>query len=273
MAAPNTTRSGVGLRSITIFALNTDGYPAATSSTTAYEGLSISGARSITINDPEPQQISHYGDDRVFALDVLPATEPITGELTVGKVNDTVDAALTGQNSFTVGEAKFFGLGTDEKGDEQQVGVIAYRQTLDTTPGAAQLRRWESYIIPATYLIPRAGNWDQNPEERMYTIRPQVSSKHLWGATFTTTTEGYTEAQLVRGVTEYKPKLLAWKADNAETSFTLSPSVAGDNTAKVMVWVDGVEQTSGSITVSTNAVVFTTAPTTDAIVVAFYEVA
>ncbi len=272
MAAPNTTRSGVGLRNITIFALNSDGYPAATSATTAYEGVQISGARALNITDPEPQQIVHYGDDRVFALDVLPATEPISGSLTVGKVNDAVDAVLTGQNSYTVGEGKFFGMGTDEKGDEQQVGIIAYRQTLDTTPGAAQLRRWESYIIPVSYLIPTAGNWDQNPEERMYTIRPQVSSKHLWGATFSASTEGYTEAQVVRGVTEYKPKMLAWKGDNSTTTFALSPSVAADNTAKVTVYADGVDQ-SAAITVSTNAVVFTTAPTTDAIVVAFYETA
>jgi hypothetical protein len=252
--------------------LNSAGYPDATSATTAYAGVAIGGARALTLTDPEPQQIVHYGDDRVFALDVLPATEPISGSLSVGKVNDAVDAILTGQNNFAVGEGKFFGMGTSEKGNEQQVGIIAYRQVLDTTPGASQLRRWESYIIPATYLIPLAGNWDQNPEERAYTIRPQVSSKHLWGAAFSDTTEGYTEAQVVRGITEYKPKMLAWKGNNTATSFTLSPTVAADNTSKVTVYVDGVDASAG-ITVSTAAVVFTTAPTTDAIVVVLYETA
>lgn len=272
MAAPNTTRSGVGLRNITIFALNSDGYPAATSSTTAYEGVQISGARSLTITDPEPQQIVHFGDDNVFALDVLPSQEPITGELMVGKVNDTVDAVLTGQNSYTVGEMKLFGMGTSEKGDENQVGIIAYRQTLDTTDGAAQLRRWESYIFPTAYLIPRAGGFDANPEERMYTLRPQISAKQLWGTAVSTSTEGYETAQVVRGVSEYKPKLVAWLGDNTTTSFTLSPAVAADNTSKVVVWVDGVLQTGSEITVATNSVVFTTAPTTDAIVVSAYEV-
>lgn len=57
MAAPNTTRSGVGLRSITIFKLDTSGYPDATSSTTAYEGVAVSGARAMAITDPDRKSV------------------------------------------------------------------------------------------------------------------------------------------------------------------------------------------------------------------------
>ncbi|MCL4863862.1 MAG: hypothetical protein KJZ93_30930, partial [Caldilineaceae bacterium] len=180
MAAPNTTRSGVGFRHCAIFALTTAGYPAATS-TTIYEGIVPGGVKRLTINDPEPKQIAHKGDDRVFALDSLPADEPITGEMSLGKINDALDAILTGQLSFAVGEAKMFGAGTDKRGFEQQVGMLAYRQVLDTTPGSQQLRRWEFRIIPALLAIPRENTWDENPEERSYVLRPQVATKHLWG--------------------------------------------------------------------------------------------
>jgi hypothetical protein len=272
MAAPNTIRSGVGFRHCTIFALNTNGLPDASSPSTAYAGVEVTGVKRLTINDPEPQQITHQGDDRIFAVDSLPATEALSGELVTGKVNDTVDAVLTGQSGITVGEAKLFGVQTDLKGFEEQIGIIAYRQTLDTTPGAQQVRRWEFRIIPVALAIPRENSYDQNPEERVYTLRPQIASKHLWGQTFTTTAGGFEEAQMLRGVAEYKPKLLAWKANNTATTFTLSPTVANNNTSKITVYVDGVQQTSG-ITINTGSVVFTTAPTTDAIVVAFYEVA
>lgn len=271
MTAPNVIRSGVGFRDCQIFDLNTDGLPNATSPTTAYEGVQISGVKRLEINDPEPQLISHQGDDRIFAVDSLPPTEPLTGNLVTGKVNDTLDAVLTGQTNYTVGEAKLFGVQTDQRGNEEQVGIIAYRQTLDTTPGAQQIRRWEWRIIPVCLVIPRENTYDQNPEERPYTLRPQIAAKHLWGETFTITDGGFEEAQMIRGISEYKPKLLAWKADNTETDFTLSPAVADDNTDKITVFVDGVEQTSG-VTIATNSVQFTTAPTTDAIVCVFYEV-
>jgi len=272
MTAPNTTYSGVGLRDVQIFVLNTSGYPNATAADTAYSGVDIGGARSMTINDPEPQQIVHYGDDQVFALDQLPATEPISGSLVVGKDSFAVDAAITGQTTFTVGEAKMFGVGTSEKGSENQVGILAYRQVLDTTDDAQQLRRWAYYLIPVSYLIPQQGSFDANPEERTYTIRPQIASNHLWGTAFSTSTEGFDTAQVLKGITEYKPKILAWNGNDTATEFTLSPSVANDNTAKVTCWVDGTLQTSGGITVATNTVTFTTAPTTDAKVVVFYEV-
>ena len=49
MTAPNTTYSGVGLRDVQIFVLNTSGYPNATAADTAYSGVDIGGARSMTI--------------------------------------------------------------------------------------------------------------------------------------------------------------------------------------------------------------------------------
>jgi hypothetical protein len=271
MAAPNTTRSGVGFRHCTIFALNTSGLPNAPAAT-VYEGLVIGGVKRLTINDPEPQQISHMGDDRVFALDSLPPTEALTGELVVGKISDAIDAAITGQLSFTVGEAKLFGIGTDKRGFEQQIGMLVYRQTLDTTPGAQQLRRWEFRIFPVLLAIPREGSMDEKAEERMYTLRPQIATKHLWGTAFAVGTEGFTESQMLRGVSEYKPKIVAFKGDGAEDEFLFPATAQAVSTGKIVVWNNGVEVTSG-LTKAVTGLTFTAAPATGNIIVALYETA
>lgn len=273
MSTPSTIRSGVGFRHCQVFGLDSDGYPAATDAT-VYEGLRISGAKALTINDPEPRQITHTGDDRVIALDVLPPQEAVTGELKVAKVNDVVDALLTGQSSFTVGEAKLFGVGTNERGNEVQVGLLAYRQTLDTDPESANFgaRRWEFRLMPKALLVPREGSLDENPEERAYGVYPQFVTKHLWGVSFTDDTEGFTQAQVIRGVSEYKPNVGAFQGDGTTTVFDFASDDQAASTDKIMVWVDGVEQTSG-ITKATDKITFTAAPSSGAMIVVFYETA
>lgn len=272
MAAPGTTRSGVGLRHVQILALESDGYPLSTD-TTAYTGVTISGARALTIDDPEPQRIVHAGDDRIFAADTLPPTEAISGELRTGKVNDAVDAVLTDDASITIGEMKLFGFGTDNRGNENQVCLLAYRQTVDSNPSSANYgaRRWEFRLVPRTYIIPRESGLDENPEERMYTVNPQFVTQYPWGVSFASGTEGFTQAQGLRGVSEYKPKLSAWKGDNATVTFAFDSDYPAASTDKIEVWVDGSAVTPSTVT-TTNFTLSTT-PSTDGEVVAFYEVA
>lgn len=271
MTAPGTTRSGVGFRHITVLSLDANGYPAATD-TSVYAGTQITGARSLTINDPEPQQIVHVGDDRPFSLDVLPPTEPITGEMVAGKINDTIDALLSDDASFTVGEAKMFPFGSDNRGDENLMGILCYRQTIDTDPTSSNFgdRRWEFRIFPKCFVISREGGLTPDPEERTYTVRPQYITSHLWGTTLSTSTEGAAQAQGFRGVAEYKPRVVGFKANNSETQFVLETAYPAYSTDKIAVWVNGVLTTT-NITKSTTQVEFTTAPTTDAMVVIWYE--
>ena len=270
MTAPNVIRSGVGFRHCQVLALDASGYPAATD-TSEYSGLRVSGARTLTINDPEPQQIVHIGDDRPFALDVLPPTEPVSGELIVSKINDTVDAIIGDDNSVTVGEAKLFGLGTEKRGDENQVCVLAYRQTVDTDPDSANFgtRRWEFRLFPKTFLIGREGGFSESPEEKPYTIRPQFVKKYPWGVSFAGGTEGFEQAQGFRGISQYKPRLISYKGDDSETSFVFDTSYYAQATGKITIWVNGTEDTVA--TKATTGVTFATAPTTDAMVVIFYE--
>jgi len=270
-ALSNEIRSGVGFRHVQLFALAADGYPNATD-TSEYAGLRISGARALTINDPEPQQISHLGDDRVFALDVLPPTEALSGELVVGKVNDVVAQVIGDDLAVSVGEAQILGIGTDNRGDENQVALLAYRQTLDTDPDSTTFgsRRWEFRLFPKTFVIERESGFQSAPEEKMYTIRPQFVTKHLWGTAFAVGTEGFEQAQGFRGISEYKPRLASFLGDSAETDFAFDTDFPAQSTDKIAVWVSGV-LTTASITKATTGVQWTTAPITDAEIVIFYE--
>jgi len=272
MAAPGTIRSGVGFRHCQILLLDTNGYPAATA-TDAYEGIKLSGAKAMTIDDPEPRDIIHIGDDTVFQRDVLPPDTPISGEVRTGKVNDAVDDIITDDISIgTVGEAKFFGFGTDNRGDENQVCILAFRQTLETDASSSSFgrRRWEGRLFPKAYLIPRESGFEDTPEERIYTLRPLFVTAYPWGLAFAAATEGFARAQGFRLVSQYKPKIVAFQADGSTSDFVWPTTDAPQATTKVEVWVQGVLQTD-SFTVYSTCVTFSTAITSDYMVVAFYE--
>ena len=273
MASPQTTRSGVGFRHCELYALDADGYP--NSPATAgelYEGQDVSGVKELTLEEPEPEFVEHFGDDRIFAVDTLPAKSSMTGGLRVGKVNDTVDAMVTDNLSFTIAEAKMFPLATDKRGDENQVGMLVFRQSLDTDPSSATYgkRYWEFKILPRTYLIPREGGFGETPEDKAYTIRPMVVKQHIWGEAFTTGTEGCEEAQALRGVSEYKPNIVAWTTDGTATQFSFPTAKTAQATAKIKTWLDGTVVTAD--TLGTSAIAFTAgSEPTAGTLVAFYE--
>jgi len=271
MTTPSTTRAGVGFRYCQVLALDSASYPAASDSN-AYEGDQIEGARSLAITDPEPQQIVHRGDDRVFQLDTLPPTEPISGVLTVSKTNDAIDDIVTDDKIFTLGEMSLFPLGTDNRGDENQCALLAYRQTLDVSGGASEgSRRWEFRLFPKCYVIPIAAGFETDtPEERTFAVRPQFVAYHVWGAALATATEGCLRAQAFRGISEYKPRLVAFDGDGTTTDFLFSSSYQGTDINKAALWIDGTLQTAG-YTMLTAGPTFATAPTTQNKLVVLYE--
>jgi hypothetical protein len=273
MSAPAVVRTGVGVRNVQLFALNSTGSPNA-SSTSFYAGVQLEGAKVMTINDPEPRQITHTGDDNVLQLDQLPATEAMTGEITVAKTNDSVDALLTGKTSFTVGEAKLLAIGNSNlAGSEVQVGMMIYRQALDASGGSSDgARRWEFRIFPKCFLYPRENTWNDSPQERSYTLRPQIVAAHLWETAFASGTEGVSRTQGFRGISQYKPKIVSALGDNSTTVFSFPTGFAAADTAKIVVWVSGVLKTlTTHYTVTTSAITFVSAPASGARIVVFYE--
>ena len=270
MANASPIRSGVGFRNLTVFELDSDGTITA-SSTSAYSGVQVSGVKSLTINAPSPRQIAHTGDDRVFAIDFLPASDVLTAELRTGKVNDTADAIFTNTNSALVGESRFFGVTTNKSGDEAQVCLLAYRQSLDTNPDSSTYgkRHWEARLFPVATVIPQENSFDENPEERTYTVIPQICTQFPWGVAFTESENGFTEAQMLRVVCEGKPHIDAFLGDGVVVEFTLSNTAC--STDKVRVFHNGSDVTS-SVTVTTTSVTFTVAPADGDKIIVWYEV-
>ena len=269
MTATSGKQLAVGIRRAVIFELDTNGYPAATG-TTAYEGIEVAGPKAFTLTVPDARKISHVGNDRVLALDYLPPTEGVSGELRVASNDMVAKAAVSNVNTFTVGEATLMPWATDQQGFEVDAGLLLFQQSLDTT---SKSRRWKFYLVPKARVLPGPASMDENPAEDRYSIAPSPTTAHLWGTALATGTEGATEMALAEGMATGKPNIVAFKGDNSTVAFLLPTAKPASATAKMKVWQDGVAKTVGGglASLTTTTITFTTAPGTGAMVVCFYE--
>jgi len=301
MTAPTGIRSTAGFRNFNIFELTTNGLPlgskvlepfttysvsgstisgssvavaAATAVTGAvpYYGAVVSGGQVFTINDPAPRLIPHLGDDGVINLQVLPPQEALSGELTVDKTSDIVDAVVSNVLQFDIGEMKLMGQSTSKRGFENQVGALAYSAAQNADPNSSTFGKaeWDFRVMPKAFLYTRDTGYQQQANTRMYTVSPQYVTSHLWGPQFTCATEGFTRAQLIRGVSEYKPAICGFLADGTTQSFPFDAAKPAQSTAKITVWVDGVITTAG-ITKTVYGIIFATAPTSAKVITVLYE--
>lgn len=273
MTAPSVRVSGSGFREATIFGFNASGHLNALASSggalVPYYGLQAEGARTLELNEPEPRIINITGDDRLYAMDALPALEGMTGTLTIARMNQALEAIVRNVNSFTLGEAKgIVGGISNESGNEPQCALIAYRQAL-TEAGA---RVYESVIFPKALLFARHSGYSEEAAEYQFSMVPQLVTAHVWETALADGTEGATQAQCIRFITQYKPTIVAWQADGIITNFPFSASKQAVSTAKIHgVWVNG---TVDATSVNTTAGVTPTAtPTVGQVVVCFYEIA
>lgn len=274
MGAPTNINSGVGFRHAQVLLLDANGIVYSTG-TTPYEGIRISGAKALVINDPEPQQIMHQGDDSIFAVDSLPPTESLSGELRAGKQSGTLDEMLTSVKNVTIGEASLFAIGTDRRGDETQVMLLAYRQAVDTDPASTTYgkRVWQLRLFPRCYVIPRESGFEDTPEDRSYSIRPQFVNQYPWGVALTIATENTLRVQGFRGVAEYKPKVVSFVTNGTTTEFTFPTGFEAAAVGKIKSWLvstAGAGVVSTATTIGTASLQYTTAPTTGSLVV-WYE--
>jgi len=306
MTAPSTVRSTVGFRSIVLFELDSSSYPigavtleaqapykptgtggstisgstvstpagATVSGSVGYYGIKWSGAKVLTINDPTPRVMAHVGDDGVICLQVLPALEPANGELRLDKTNDIVDSIAANINKFTVGEANMLGSITGQRGFENQVGALAYSFAQDTDPDCSQFGSsvWDFRVFPKATVFVRDTGYSQEVNERLYSFTPAYCVQHIWGTSFSVTTEGFTRAQIVRGVSQYKPVLVSYKGDGSTLALPFDSAKPAASADKIAVWVNGVLKTvTTDYTASVSGVVMKEAPTAGAIVCVFYE--
>lgn len=244
------------------------------SGSVGYYGGIVSGAKVMTINDPAPRIIPHIGDDAVFSLQILPPTEAVNGEIRIDKTNDTIDSVVSNVNRVTIGEFRIMGQSTNKRGFENQVGLLAYSSAQDTDPGSSTFgqQEWDFRIMPKATVYQRDTGYQQEANERMYTVAPAYCTSHIWGTQFTVGADGFTIGQLLRGVSQYKPVIVGFIGDASTVSFPFDIAKTAATAAKINVWVNGVLTTSG-ITKSTSGIVFNTAPLVTDVITVFYETA
>lgn len=302
MSAPSKIRSTAGFRSLVLFDLNSSYYPigsvsrqasnpytvsgsvinsgstvaipagTAISGSVPYYGARHSGAKVLTINDPVPRVLPHIGDDAVFSLQVLPALEPANGELHVDKTNDMVDAMVGGVKNFTIGEANIQGVATNMRGFENTVGAIAYSAGQDTDPDSANfgVTVWDFRIFPKAIVFARDTGYGQEANERLYSFTPTYVTSHIWGVAFASGVEGFTRAQMIRGVSQYKPTLCSWLGDGSCKGFPFDSAQPAQSASKVVVWKNGVLLSAG-YSAGLYGISFAVAPDANDVIVAFYE--
>lgn len=256
----------VGARHAVVFALNSSGTPAATDKN-AYSGLEVEGPKAFALNVPEPRKFTHVGNDRPLAIDYLPPTEAMDGELRVSLENFDVIALLGDVTKFTIGEATAVGLATSSQGFEPQVGMMFYQQAIGLTSGA---RRWRAFIFPSARAVYMPSGMSDNTEDVRYKVAPAICKKHIWGTALADSDEGITSAQGFQVLTEGIPNLVAFSGDSTEVAYTFPASKQAKTTAKISVWVNDVLTTAG-ITKAVSGITFDVAPTGGDRIVVFYE--
>lgn len=257
----------VGLRYGAAFALTTAGYPNALSAVTPYEGVQFYGANAFDVTIPDARQIVHPGDDRVSAIDYLPTLEAATASLTVSRYDMTLNALLSGNDEYTVGEMDALSWNTDNQGSEPTVLLFLYQQSLS---GVTKIRNWRSFLIPSARCIAKLAGMTADQQSTPYQVGINPTTKQAWGTTLAVNTEGCLEHGVAEFHSEYKPWLAAWLADGTVTEFNFSANHQAQATTKIEVWDNGLNVT-GTVTLATDGVTFSPAPLSGHIIVAWYE--
>jgi hypothetical protein len=188
------------------------------------------------------------------------------------KTNDIVDAIAGNVKKFVLGEMNMLGSVTSQRGFENQLAALAYSFGQDTDPDSTQFGStvWDFRIFPKATVFQRDTGYGQEANERMYSFTPAYVIRHIWGTLFTIATEGFTRAQIIRGVSQYKPVLVSYLGDGVSKAFPFDSAVPAASAGKITVWKNGVIQSTG-ILATVYGVGFNVAPTANDVVTVLYE--
>jgi hypothetical protein len=258
----------VGARRAVIFALGAAGMiEPGTAATAAYIGLEVLGVKSLELNPPGIRKISHVGNDRVMAFDLLPTIEGVSGTLTVAGRSMVLDALLGNVKMLTLAEVKLMSAITDQQGSEPDVAVFVSQQAKDAS---TRSRRYRFQLIPKCSVTAAPIGMNDNPAESKYELAISPTTKHLWGLALSVANDGCLEAGVVEGMTEGRPNIVAWKGNGVLTNFLFPLDKPATAVGKVAAtYVDGVLTVPDTITVT--SITITTPPTTGKIITTIYE--
>lgn len=247
--------SGVGNRYGVVFVLDSNGLPfQETSSATPETGQRIEGIKTLAANTPEPQRLTHYGDDNPFSQDSLPPTEVESFNITTAKVNMQLDAYLEGAAIRTITPLELRVGDSDARGNEPLVMAAFYRQALDTdatSPTFGKLRQWHGRIYPATRISPQAPSFEAGITDNTYVATPTKVSTTPWGETISVANSwGVSRGAHLEFVSNYQPRFTVYKGNGTLSSWNLTH--APYSASEILVWVGGSLTVPGSITYGTS---------------------
>lgn len=240
--------SGVGARYAVFLPNDPDtGLPHPTTSTqTPYVGVVIEGLKSVSVTEPEPQRITHVGDDRPYAQDTLPSTDFQTFQFTTSKNNMVLDGTLDGSKIRTAGTDAYFRMASnDNKGNEVRGTMWAYRQALNTDRSDAanfgKKRLYHSYVWPSVQISRQTASFEAAGVDITYDGTPTNVRKVPWSDALDTTDWGVTEGAMLEGSTRYHPRFNSWYGNGTIGIWNLSHPPVDSN--HIMVWAG----TEGSV--------------------------
>lgn len=253
--------SGVGARYAVIFNLGSDGLPDINdSSATLVNGSLIQGLKTVTVNDPDPQRFTHYGDDNPFAQDSLPPTEVGNITITVAKQNKVIDAMIEGNKVVTKGQMTMRAANTDKMGNEPQVMFMAFQQALDTDKSSetfGKLRQWQAYLWPSLRLSGKTKSMEQGISDKSYAGTPTKVTETPWNESFSESTWGNVQAEYIDITCDYQPRINVGIGNGTLTAFSLThPPVDSD---RLWIVVGGTPSTPTSVNTSSTNPAFTLA--------------
>ena len=256
--------SGVGVRYASAFVLSpVTGLPdVGFNSGTLVAGTVIQGIDTFDYNSPEPQLITHYGDDNPFAQDSLPPTEVGSFTVTTAKTNLALDAFVSDTRVVTIDTVvEAIAGNTNKRGSEPQTFFYVYRQALDTQNGSAtfgKLRQWHQALVPSTRIVTNLQSMQQTKTTKTYNGIPTPVATTPWNQTFTNTTWGATKAEYIEMTTTYKPEWAVGFGNGTLTRFKLPRTPI--SVTYTHAFVNGTLATVSSVSTSDDSMILSAAP-------------
>lgn len=268
MTAPTEKTLNFGLRYASVFELDANGYPKA-SGTTAYEGVQFKGSTAFELNIPDARKLTGLGEDGITQVVYLPPQEGADGRLNVEAADPTLAAILDGTKVSSVGEATVIGVATDKQGFEPRVALHLWQAAKGIETGATY---WHSFILPSAQVVRKSPGMGADKAVTQYQIAPNRVRKHLWGTPFSSSTEGFLEAQILELWSNYPLRIASFLGDGTTTAFNFPANFPAVSTTGIKIWKNGTEVISG-ITKTTTGVTFTVAPANNDVLVILREIA
>lgn len=196
--------------------IDTPGYP--TPAEEPYEGIELIKAKSFQPNLGNARTIPVVAQGRVQTTFLLPPIDAKTAEFHVAYIDMDAFAELSKVKVRTIGERKMMAAGSNKQGLEVTGAFLISQLQFHTEDGTDA---WFSYLLPRVKAMITWPVFNENPIDVTITMSLSAAKKHLWGAALTETDDGATEATMWPIVSTGMPKIVAWEADGAETTFLL----------------------------------------------------